>query len=182
VHSPWEVKKNDVNLHSSYPRFLFGFLAQILHSLLDDWCTAASSLLISFMVHSSILKMEAVYPLWDVAIYIYICKDNHLSNCSIIFITIAQYTQMNLKNRTALAEDNSEHSNSLNVVLNGNSKTDIHNLESDRQKTCHCLHCWRVCLATAVYLAVARFFPSNCCLPGRCVAFAKPMWLVPTSS
>jgi hypothetical protein len=34
--------------------------------------------------------------LWDVAIYI--CKDNHLSNCSIIFITIAQYTQMYLNN------------------------------------------------------------------------------------
>jgi hypothetical protein len=40
----------------------------------------------------------------DVAIYI--CKDNHLSNCSIIFITIAQYTQMYWNNWTALAEDN----------------------------------------------------------------------------
>jgi hypothetical protein len=34
--------------------------------------------------------------LWDVAMYI--CKDNHLSNCSIIFITIVQYTQMYLNN------------------------------------------------------------------------------------
>jgi hypothetical protein len=34
--------------------------------------------------------------LWDVAIYL--CKDNHLSNCSIIFITIVQYTQMYLNN------------------------------------------------------------------------------------
>jgi hypothetical protein len=42
--------------------------------------------------------------LWDVTIYI--CKDNHLSNCSIIFITIAHYTQMYWNNRTALAEDN----------------------------------------------------------------------------
>jgi hypothetical protein len=33
---------------------------------------------------------------WDVAIYI--CKDNHLSNCSIIFIAIVQYTQMYLNN------------------------------------------------------------------------------------
>jgi hypothetical protein len=30
--------------------------------------------------------------------HIYICKDNHLSNCSIIFITIVQYTQMYLNN------------------------------------------------------------------------------------
>jgi hypothetical protein len=44
--------------------------------------------------------------LWDVAIYI--CKDNHLSNCSII-ITIAQYTQMYLNNRTALARAASEY-------------------------------------------------------------------------
>jgi hypothetical protein len=35
-------------------------------------------------------------PLWDVAIYI--CKDNHLSNYSILFITIVQYTQMYLNN------------------------------------------------------------------------------------
>jgi hypothetical protein len=33
---------------------------------------------------------------WDYAIYI--SKDNHLSNCSIIFIIIAQYTQMYLNN------------------------------------------------------------------------------------
>jgi hypothetical protein len=53
--------------------------------------------------------------MWDVAIYI--CRDNHLSNCSII-ITVAQYTQMYLKDRTALAED----SKSLNVVLKRNSE------------------------------------------------------------
>jgi hypothetical protein len=35
---------------------------------------------------------------------IYICRDNHLSNCSIIYIIIAQYTQMYLKNGTSLAE------------------------------------------------------------------------------
>jgi hypothetical protein len=35
---------------------------------------------------------------------------------------VAQYTPMYLKNRTALAKDNSEHSNSLNVVLKRNSK------------------------------------------------------------
>jgi hypothetical protein len=35
-------------------------------------------------------------PLWDVAIYI--CKDNHVSIYSIIFITIVQYTQMYLNN------------------------------------------------------------------------------------
>jgi hypothetical protein len=52
----------------------------------------------------------------------YICRDNHLSNCSIIFIIVAQYTQMYLKNRTASAEDNSEHSSSLNVVLKHNSR------------------------------------------------------------
>jgi hypothetical protein len=52
----------------------------------------------------------------------YICRDNHLLNCSIIFIIVAQYTQMYLKNLTALAEDNSEHSNSLNVVPKRNSK------------------------------------------------------------
>jgi hypothetical protein len=52
----------------------------------------------------------------------YICRDNDLLNCSIIFIIVAQYTQMNLKNRTALAEDYSEHSNSLNIVLKRNSE------------------------------------------------------------
>jgi hypothetical protein len=70
----------------------------------------------------------------------------------------------------------------------------LYNLESDPQKTCHCLHCWRLYLATAVYLAVAwhwlvpsalftatRFLPSNRCLPGSCLAFAKHVWLVPTS-
>jgi hypothetical protein len=35
-------------------------------------------------------------------IYIYMCKDNHLSIWSIIFIIIAQYTQMYLKDRTEL--------------------------------------------------------------------------------
>jgi hypothetical protein len=47
-------------------------------------------------------SFRQVKQVWDV---IYICKDNHLSNCSIIFITIAQYTQMYWNNRTALAED-----------------------------------------------------------------------------
>jgi hypothetical protein len=47
-----------------------------------------------------------------------IYRDNHLSNCSIIFIIIAQYTQMYWKDRTALAED----SKSLNVVLKRNSE------------------------------------------------------------
>jgi hypothetical protein len=54
--------------------------------------------------------------------HIYIYKDNHLSNCSIIFITVAQYTQMYWNNQTALAEDNSEHSNSLNAVLKRNAE------------------------------------------------------------
>jgi hypothetical protein len=52
----------------------------------------------------------------------YIRRDNHLSNCSIICIIVAQYTQMYLKNRTALAEDNSEHSNSLNHTCLANAK------------------------------------------------------------
>jgi hypothetical protein len=60
----------------------------------------------------------------------YICRDNHFSNCSIIFIIVAQYTQMCLKNRTALAEDNSEHNNSLNVVLKRNSKLKLTVCES----------------------------------------------------
>jgi hypothetical protein len=51
----------------------------------------------------------------------YICRETYLSNCSVIFITVAQYTQIYLKNRTALAE----HSNSLNVVLKRNSKTKL---------------------------------------------------------
>jgi hypothetical protein len=114
--------------------------------------------------------------------------------------------KMNLKNWTVLAEDNSEHSNSLNVVLKRNSELNYllnifpyNNLESDPQKTCHCLHCWRLSLATTVYLAVAwhwpfptpwlasalftvtRFLPSNRCLPGRCLAFAKHVWLFPAS-
>jgi hypothetical protein len=53
---------------------------------------------------------------WDCR---YICRDNHLSNCCIIFIIVAEYTQMYLMNRMALAE----HSNSLNVVLKRNSVT-----------------------------------------------------------
>jgi hypothetical protein len=44
--------------------------------------------------------------MWDDAIYI--CRHNHLPNCSITFITIAQHTQMYWNNRMALAEDNTE--------------------------------------------------------------------------
>jgi hypothetical protein len=71
-------------------------------------------------------------------------------------------------------------------------------LESDPQKTCHCWYCWWYCLATTVYIAVARHWlvpspwlasalftatrllPSNRCLSGRCLATAKHVWVVPT--
>jgi hypothetical protein len=71
-------------------------------------------------------------------------------------------------------------------------------LELDPQKMCHCWYCWWHCLATTVYIAVARHWlvpspwlasalftatrllPSNHCLPSRCLASTKRMWLVAT--
>jgi hypothetical protein len=87
----------------------------------------------------------------------YICRDNHLLNCSIIFIIVAQYTQMNLKNRTALAEDNRQHGNSLNVVLKCNSE--LNYLEIDTENVS--LSAW------------LKALPSDSCLPSRCLALAR---------
>jgi hypothetical protein len=109
---------------------------------------------------------------WYVAIYI--CKDNHLSNCSIIFIIIAQYTQMYLKDRTAWAED----SKSLNVVLKRNSELGTLRVRVTLQLTvsqseehsaeCIFLYPWVGPTEDMSLLVLLMVLPSNGCLHSRC--------------
>jgi hypothetical protein len=142
--------------------------------------------------------------------HIYICKDNDLSNCSIIFITIAQYTQMYWNNRTALAEDNTATPWSVYWSATRELITESSLMLRPTVSRPVCLgikhpcgaydqifisvwkteYVWQLRIGwflardwLAVYsglFTATRLLPSNHCLPGCWLASAKRVWLVAT--